>query len=254
MRAWQLLVPITTLATLVVNGLANALPIAGRTTGDISDSFPVLVTPAAYVFSIWGLIYLALVGYAVWQSLPAQASNPRVRALAAPVTIANVANLVWIVLWHNLWIGTSLLAMLVLLGALVVTYLRLRGSAARGRSVSRAERLWARGTFSVYLGWITVATVANVTIMLYDAGWGGGFLPAAVWAAITLLVATGLGLRMLSAYTDVAYAGVLVWAFVGIVVAQWGVTVVTGTAVVGTLALLYAAVDRSRARRLTAAT
>lgn len=246
MRAWQALVPITTLATLVVNGLANALPIAGRTTGAISDSFPVLVTPAGYVFAIWAVIYLGLAGYAVWQSLPAQADHARARALAVPVTIANLANLAWILLWHNLWIGTSLLVMLVLLGSLVVVYLRLHGPSAGRRPVSRAERIWAYGTFSVYLGWITVATVANVTITLYDAGWGGGFLPAAVWAAITLVVATLLGVRMLARYRDLAYAAVLVWAFVGIVVAQWGITVVVGTAIVGVLALLYAAADRFR--------
>jgi hypothetical protein len=254
MRAWQAFVPITTLATLVVNGLANALPIAGRTTGEISDSFPVVVTPAGYVFAIWGVIYLGLAGYAIWQSLPAQSDNPRARALAVPVTIANLANLAWILLWHNLWIGTSLVVMLVLLASLIVVYLRLHGPAARRPAVTRAERIWAYGTFSVYLGWITVATVANVTIALYDAGWGGGFLPAAVWGAITLVVATLLGVRMLVGYTDLAYVAVLVWAFVGIVVAQWGTTVVVGTAIVGVLALLYAAADRLRTGGYTGAT
>jgi translocator protein len=245
------LVPVTTVATLVANGLANALPIAGRSTGEISDMFPVLVTPAGYVFSIWGVIYLGLVGYSVWQSLPAQAANPRVQALVLPVALANVANLVWILLWHYLWIGTSLLAMLVLLASLIVVYLRLRAPMGRrsGVPLTLGERVWARGTFSVYLGWITVATVANTSIVLYDAGWDGGFVPAQVWAAITLLVATVLGGRMLQRYHDGGYALVLVWAFVGIVLAQWGATVVVGTAIVGTLALLFVAVDRARASR-----
>ena len=242
------LVPITTVATIAVNGLANALPIAGRLTGEISDSFPVLVTPAGYVFAIWGVIYLGLAGYAVWQSLPAQANDPRVRALVLPVSIGNVANLVWILLWHYLLIAASLVAMLVLLGSLMVVYLRLRAPTRRRApiAISRGERIWARGTFSVYLGWITVATVANVTIALYDAGWDGGFVPAQVWAAITLVVATLLGGRMLQRFGDVGYAAVLVWAFVGIVLAQWGATVVVGTAVVGVLALLFIAVDRAR--------
>jgi translocator protein len=243
-RPWQWLVPATTLATIVVNGLANALPIAGRQTGEISDSFPVLITPAGYVFAIWGVIYLGLAGYAVWQALPAQAANPRARAVALPVAVGNLANLVWILLWHHLWIGTSLVAMLVLLATLLVTYLRLRpapGTADARGVVTRAERLWARGTFSVYLGWITVATVANVTIALYDAGWGGGFVPAQGWGVVTLLVATGLGARMLLRYRDGAYAAVLVWAFVGIVVAQSSSTFVAGTAVLGAVALLYLA-------------
>jgi hypothetical protein len=242
------LVPVTTVATIAVNGLANALPIAGRLTGAISDSFPVLVTPAGYVFAIWGVIYLGLAGYAVWQSLPAQAANPRVRALVLPVSIGNVANLVWILLWHYLLIPASLVAMLVLLGSLMVTYLRLREPARRRAPapITRGEHLWARGTFSVYLGWITVATVANVTIALYDAGWDGGFVPAQVWAAITLVVATALGGRMLRRFGDVGYAAVLVWAFVGIVLAQWGATVVVGTAIVGVLALAFLAADRAR--------
>ena len=246
MSLWRWLVPVTTLATIAINGLANALPIAGRTTGEISDAFPVLVTPAGYVFAIWGVIYLGLAGYAVWQSLPAQAANPRVRAVAPAVVVGNLANAAWIVFWHNLSFPASLVVMLVLLAALIATYLGLRAPAGR-RGVpapSRGERLWARGTFSVYLGWITVATVANVSIVLYDAGWGGGFLPGSVWAAIVLLVAVGLGVRMLARYGDLAYVAVLVWAFVGIVWAQWGATVVVGTAIVGVLGLLYAAANR----------
>jgi hypothetical protein len=94
-----------------------------------------------------------------------------------------------------------------------------------------------------------VATVANVTIALYDAGWDGGFVPAQVWAAITLVVATLLGGRMLRSFGDGGYAAVLVWAFVGIVLAQWGATVVVGTAIVGVLALAFVAADRARTAR-----
>lgn len=248
MRRWQWLVPVTTVAAIATNVLATTLPIAGRTTAEISDAFPVLITPSGYVFSIWGLIYLGLAGYAVWQSLPAQRDNPRARALVGPVAIGNVANLVWILLWHHLWIGTSLVAMLVLLGSLVVTYLRLRprpGTHLAGRTAAgRDERLWARGTFSVYLGWITVATVANVSIALYHGGARDAFLllPAQAWGALTLLVATAIGARMLTRYRDFAYAAVLVWAFAGIVVMQSASVFVAATAVIGALLLVYLAV------------
>jgi translocator protein len=255
------LVPITTAATIAVNALANALPINGLQTGAISDSFPVLITPAGYVFAIWGVIYLGLIGYAVWQTLPANARDPRVQALVAPIAIGNVANLAWILLWHYLLIPASLLAMLVLLATLIVVYRRLRAtpprplrraSTASTHSRPTAERIWARGTFSVYLGWITVATVANVTIVLYDAGWGGGILPAQAWGAIVLLVATAIGVRMLRGYRDVAYAAVLVWAFIGIVVAQSDSTFVAGTAVVGALALAFVATTLARVRSAAA--
>jgi translocator protein len=246
MRPWQWLVPVTTVATIAVNGMANALPIAGRLTGEISDSFPVVITPAGYVFAIWGVIYLGLAAYATWQALPAQANNRRARAIAVPVAIGNLANLVWILLWHYLWIGTSLLAMLVLLVTLMLVYLRLRprpGTGAAVGEVTGAERVLARGTFSVYLGWITVATVANVTITLWDAGVQERLLglPPQAWGVVTLLVATALGARMLLRYRDLAYAAVLVWAFVGIVVAQSSSVFVAATAVVGALALAYLA-------------
>ena len=248
LRSWQLAVALMTLVTVVTNVLANTLPIAGRTTGDISDGFASVVTPAGYVFAIWGLIYLGLVGYAVWQALPAQAGNPTARAIAWPVVVGHLANTLWIIAWHNLAFGLSLLLMLVLLASLMVVYVRLRevsgsatGAVRGSRSVgpSGVERVLAHGTFSVYLGWITVATVANVTIWLLALGWQGGFLPPAVWGALALVVATLLGVRMLLRYRDFAYAAVLVWAFVGIVVAQLSIVLVAATAVVGVLALLY---------------
>ncbi len=262
-RPWQIGVVLLTLVTIVMNVLANALPIAGRATGEISDAFPALVTPAGYVFSIWGLIYLGLVGYAVWQALPAQAGNPRARAIAAPVMVGHAANALWIVAWHNLAFGTSLLLMLVLLGSLMVTYLRLRGgaserSAARRRAEApgRAERVLARGTFSVYLGWITVATVANVSIWLMDLGFVTSFLllPAVAWAVVALVVATLLGVQVLRRYRDAAYAGVLVWAFIGIVLMQSDTALVAATAIVGILALVYVAALTFRRSGYTAPT
>jgi benzodiazapine receptor len=257
-QPWQALVPLTTVLTVVVNVLATTLPIAGRTTAEISDSFPVLFTPAGYVFSIWGVIYTGLLGYAIWQTLPVQAFNPRVRAVAWPITIGNLANALWIVLWHNLWIGTSFFVIVVLLLSLMLTYLHLRparGTANERHPVSRAERFWARGTFSVYLGWATVATVANATIALYNLGWRGGVLPEALYATAVLLVATGIGALMLRRHRDIAFVGVLVWAFLGIVVKQGDVVLVAGTAAVGAaaLALLAGLVLLARARGTAAA-
>jgi len=245
----RIAVLVMTLVTIATNTLANVLPIAGRTTGEISDAFPALVTPAGYVFAIWGVIYLGLLAYAVWQALPGQSDNRRVAAIAWPVVVGHVANTLWIVAWHNLAFAATQVLMLVLLGSLMVVYLRLRArSTQRGDTPpGRVERLVAWGTFSVYLGWITVATVANTTIWLMDLGWDGGFMPAAVWAAATLAVATALGVRMLRAYRDAAYAAVLVWAFVGIVVMQIGTVLVAATAVLGVVTLAYVAALTFRA-------
>jgi len=248
MQPWQFAVPVTTLFTLSMNVLANLLPMAGRTTAEISDGFPALFTPAGYVFSIWGLIYTLLLGYSVYQSLPGSASNPRLRAIAAPIAIGSVANGIWIALWHHLWIGTSVLATLALLITLAVAHRRLRSS--RGAPPpSFAERLWARGLVSIYLGWASVATVANITVFLYQRGFVERFLllPAAAWGALAVVVASTLGVLMLQRHRDAPYAAVLVWAFVGIVVAQRETLLVALVAALAALALGLLALSTLRA-------
>lgn len=249
MQRWQLLVPITTLFTLSMNVLANLLPIAGRTTAEISDSYPALFTPAGYVFSIWGVIYTLLLGFSLYQALPAQSGNARLRAIAGPIALGSVANGLWILLWHHLWLGTSVLAILVLLVTLAVAHRRLRVPQRRQATPSRAERVWAFGLVSVYLGWASVATVANITVYLYAAGFESSFLllPDQLWGAAVIAVATGLGLLMLRRHRDLAYAAVLLWAFVGIVVAQSAAVVVAAAAVVGSIALVLAALSGSGA-------
>ena len=258
MASWQLMVPITTLFALVMNALANLLPIAGRTTAEISDSYPALFTPAGYVFSIWGVIYTLLLGYSLFQALPGQRANPRLRALATPIAISSVANGVWIVLWHHLWLGTSVLVILTLLVSLIVAYLRLRHqrAAALGRPAppSRAERFWAFGLLSIYLGWASVATVANISVYLYGAGFERSFLalPDQFWGVVVIIVATTLGVLMLRHQRDLAYAGVLVWALVGIVVAQSAALFVASAAVIAVVALLLAAVQSLASARALA--
>ena len=166
----QILIVVAVAATIVVNGLASTSLINGRQTGAISDMFPVLFTPAGYVFSIWGLIYLGLIAYAVFQALPAQRENPRLRSIGNLFLVASLANIVWIFLWQYLQFPLTIVAMLILLGALIGIYLRLD----IGRSQPpRAERWLVNLTFSIYLGWITVATIANATILLSYLNWNG---------------------------------------------------------------------------------
>ncbi len=140
----QITVIVTVLITLVVNALANILPLNGLNTGQISDRFQVYFVPAGYVFSIWGVIYLGLVAFAVFQALPAQRRNPRLRATGWWIALGGLANSAWIFLWHYQFFPLTLVAMLVLLATLLVTYQRL----GFGRTpVPTAER-WA--------GWPTV--------------------------------------------------------------------------------------------------
>ncbi|HEX9118255.1 MAG TPA: tryptophan-rich sensory protein, partial [Anaerolineae bacterium] len=121
----QFSIVVAVVATIVVNALADALPINGRQTGAISDMFQVYFVPAGYVFSIWGLIYLALIAYAVYQALPAQRTNPRLRSIGALFLAGSAANIAWIFLWHYLEFAATMVAMLVLLLTLIGIYLRL---------------------------------------------------------------------------------------------------------------------------------
>lgn len=223
----QVAVILALVGVIVMNSLANALPLNGLQTGEISDRFAIYFVPAGYVFSIWGLIYLALIGYAVFQALPAQRANPRLQAIGGWFVLSCIANVVWLFLWHYEQFYWTLVAMLALLGCLIVIYLRL--DIGRSRA-TLAERWFAEAPFSIYLGWITVATVANFTQLLFYLGWNGWGLSPEVW--FVLVLAAVLLIAGLTAYTrrDVAYLLVLVWALVGIALKHASVSVVSTSA------------------------
>lgn len=202
--------------TIGVNGLANALPLNGQTTGQISDKYPVYFVPAGYVFSIWGLIYLGLLAFGIYQALPAQRENPRLRRVGPWFVLSCIANSVWIFMWHYELLPLSLLVIVALLGTLVMIYLRLNDPARGARSVSLAERWLVQLPFSIYLGWATVATIANATTVLYAAGWTGAGLSGPIWTALLLVIATVIGALMSVRRGDVAFVLVLLWAFIGI--------------------------------------
>ena len=239
-------------ATLALNGLANAIPLNGQTTGEISDRFQVYFVPAGYVFSIWGLIYLALIGFAVYQALPAQRENPRLRRIGYLFALSCVANVAWLFLWHYEIFPLTLVAMLTLLLSLIAIYLRLGIGRTR---VPAAERWLVRLPFSIYLGWITVATIANATSLLDYLNWGGWGLSPEVWAVIMLAAGAAIASAVALTRGDVAYMLVIVWAFVGIAVKHAGTPVVAIAAWVATAVVavvLVVGAVRYRKRRATA--
>lgn len=226
-RIRQILVVIAVLAMITVNILANALPINGQATGEISDRFDVYFVPAGYVFSIWGLIYLGLLAYAVYQALPAQAENPSLRSIGYLFVLSCLANIAWIFLWHYNQVALSVLAMLALLGLLITIYLRLDIGRAQ---VSSSMKWLVHVPFSIYLGWITVATVANITSWLYSVEWSGWGISPEMWAVIMLAIATVVGGAMSMTRGDVAYSAVLIWAFIGIALKHQDTAIVSNTA------------------------
>lgn len=209
----QILVLIAALTTIIFNIIANALPLNNLNTGEISDRFQIFFVPAGYVFSIWGLIYLGLIAYAIYQVLPAQRDNPRLQSIAYVFILSCLANISWLFLWHYEIFEFTLVAMLVLLFSLIAIYLRLD----IGRSEVSAGEKWAvHIPFSIYLGWITVATIANTTQLLYYLNWNGWGISPEIWAVIMLAAGVVISALMSLTRADIAYSLVLVWAFIGI--------------------------------------
>jgi hypothetical protein len=160
--------------------------------------------------------------------------------------ISNVANAAWLFSWHYNQFGLSVLVMLTLLGLLIASYLRLD---VNRTSVTRAEYWSVDIPFSLYLGWITVAAVANITDWLYLVGWNGLGIHAQTWAVIMLAVASLLGLGMALTRQDVGYLSVLVWAFIGIAVKQTPAPMVVLSAWVAAALMLGLAIFSLTRRR-----
>lgn len=235
---------VAVLVTLVMNGLANALPFNGQTTAQVSDKFPVFFVPAGYVFAIWGVIYLGLIAFAVYQALPRQRTNPYLRRIGWWFILSCAANSIWIVLWHYERFALTVLFMLTLLVSLIAVYVILD---IGRRRVSALETWCVDIPFSVYLGWISVATVANITDFLYSTGWNGSPLAAETWAVIMLVAVLIITCAMIVTRRDIAFSLVIMWAAIGIAVKQgatasvadaaWALAIAVAAVLIATLLL-----------------
>jgi hypothetical protein len=226
----QVLVVLAVIAVIAINILATTLPLNGLDTGEISDRFDIYFVPAGYVFSIWSLIYLGLIAYAIFQALPAQKENPRLRSIGYLFILSCLANIIWLFLWHYEVFLFTLVAMLILLLSLIAIYLRLDVGRAQ---VSRGEKWCVHIPFSIYLGWITVATIANATQLLYFLGWNGWGISPEIWAVIMLAAGVIISAAMSLSRADIAYSLVLVWAYVGIAVEHASTPLVATSAWIG---------------------
>lgn len=202
------------IATLIMNSLSNS-GIFPNTVGDLGESRAIFFLPDGYVFAIWGVIYTLLIGFVIYQFRPVAAENGTVERVGWWFVISCIGNVTWLVLFlfNQVWLST--IAMLVILGALLMIYNRLQ----IGQRRVGWQQNWASFVpFSIYLGWISVATIANFSTALYETDFVQSFagINAAVWAVLMIAVAAGLAITMLVMRRDVAYALVIVWASVGI--------------------------------------
>lgn len=232
---------------IAVNVLANALPLGGQTTGQVSANYSSLFTPAGYVFSIWGLIYAGLTAFIVYQALPAQRSNPRLARMHVAFVANCIANAVWLFLWHYEWIVASMVAMIVILATLVWIY---RALEIGGADVSLAERWLVHLPFSLYTAWITVATIANLSSMQAARGWVGIGFDEMTWTVIKIALAGAIAATVLFRRRDIAFVLVVVWAGAGIAVKQAATPMVAGgattVAVLGALLVVAEFMTRRR--------
>ncbi len=222
-------------AVVVVNILANALPINGKTTAELSDSYPNLFVPAGYVFAIWGVIYLLLLAFTVYQTSSKRKGAQFLGKIGYLFGISCASNVIWIFLWHYELLFLSLIAMFVLLGSLIMIYLRL--DIGRGNP-PREERLYVHLPFSVYLGWITVAPIANVVATLVSINWDGFGLGEVTWTMALIAVAVILTLLNIQTRGDIGYTLVIVWALGGIIVKQMAIQGIITTAGLGIIVLV----------------
>lgn len=224
---------------IAVNGFSEALPINGQTSAEIANRLPILFVPANYVFSIWGVIYMLLIGFGIYQALPSQRENPLLKKIGYWFVLSCGANAMWLVLFHYNLFALSMVTMVVLLVSLIVIYTRIE---VGQKALSMREKLFIHIPFSTYLGWITVATVANASYVLYDAGWDGFGISSEIWATLMIVVATGIVLSIVATRSDIAYVCVIVWAFAGIFVKQSETPIVAYAAVGAAIIVVIALV------------
>jgi len=228
---------IAIVATLGVNTLSNLYPPGGQNVGEIANTVlaGVLITPANYAFAIWGVIYLGLIAYAVYQFHPVRRQTPQIQQVNRWLIVACIAQVIWIFLFTLQQFTWSILAMLAILLPLIAIYLTLD---IGQQAISPRQRWMAHIPFSIYLGWIAVATIVNVASALYAANWSGWGLSPAAWTVVMIGVATVLAAIVIVKRADLAFTLVFIWAFVAIALRHTDVSAIWGTAAIASLALL----------------
>lgn len=234
------------LVALGVNIWANVAPINGLNIGEISNTIfrEVVITPANYAFAIWGLIYLGLIAFGIYQILPAQRQNPQLRRMGYLLVLACLAQSVWVIFFLSRLFTLSLVAMLGILLALIGAYLRLGIGAER---TSRAQKWFIHIPISIYLAWISVATIVNVATTLYNLGWDGWGVSSSWWTVIALIVGAAIAATVSLQHADIAFSLVIVWAYVAIAVRHANQLLIAATAAGLAIALVvFLLLDRVR--------
>jgi len=235
----QGLVIVGVVLTLLVNYLATAGVLNDVTPPEISDALLTKFTPANYAFSIWGIIYAFVIGFAIYQALPSQRDNPKLAGVRELFIASCGLNSVWTFAWHYEFYSLSLILMVGILLTMIGIYVRAGiGKPANGWG----ERLWVHLPFSLYLSWIAVATIANAASVFAYYGWSAFGVSDSLWSAIMIAIAAIVGAAVLWKRANAAYAAVYVWAVFAITARYTNETLITVAAYAGIVIVVAAAI------------
>jgi len=210
----KIIVATTYITMIMINALANILPINGIGTGAVSDAYPNLFAPAGYTFLIWSVIYLALGGHVIFQfkkTFYSPETASMVQKMRKWFSLSSVANSLWILSWHYDLILISMILMLVILFSLVRCMFLIHTA-----KLTSLERRWGQIPFSIYFGWITVATIANFTTLLVKINWNAFGLRMDAWTSAIVIIGLGISILAIVRFKDVVYGTVILWAYGGI--------------------------------------
>ena len=257
----QFFVVFSIVTMIVMNYLSNVRAFGGKTNAEISAKYHTLITPAGYAFSIWGIIFLGLLAFAIYQGLGSQRTNPRFQAVGWWVVLNALCNAIWSPLFNNEYIGVALIVILVMLFSVAIIEQRLLErqrvpilatdpDGTLPQSATSSTEMWlARIPFSVYFGWLTVATILNVSVYLKATEFSLMDLSEQTWAIAMLIVGLWVGAIVFNRYRSVAYILVFAWAYIAIAVEQEGYGQIPLVAIAGAIIAVLLAITGLISRR-----
>lgn len=215
-KAAKTVVLLSFIVMATVNILANALPLNGIKTGEVSSYYKNLFTPAGYTFAIWGLIYILLATFVLYQfglfgGSSSTASRNLITKIVVPFVISSLANAFWVFFWHYDFIPLSMLMMVIILLCLISINKKIKKAHLTGR-----DKVFIKLPFSIYFAWITVATIANAAVFLVYLNWDGFGIPENIWTMLMLCLSALIGAATAVVNRDIPYGAVFAWAYAGI--------------------------------------
>ena len=214
--ARKFFIPLGVLAALVVNILADVIPLNGHTTVELFHQFKIFFSPADYVYSLKILVYILLIGFAVFQFVPkSRGDEEKLDKIFPHFMIICVSKILWLFLWHyEQFVFTLIIMFVILRSTLQINYILY----LKKQSSNKIARMLMYAPFSVYLGWITITTIANATGLLWLIGWGGLTVYEGGWTTLMIVVSGVLGVIKILRDRDGFFPAVIIWVVIGIYV------------------------------------